>query len=375
MGYALHLRNFRLPGVVQGKITPDQISYFSVLELDFRVRLGRFFRQKVSTKPQIEIACLNRIHLPKVGAYSAERLPKVRDRHLSYTRICVIENQFKVSEEEFEKIRSARPFPLSTTARVALLHAPGPQLLAFPRHEYSLPVIRNFLTHYFEACPPEFQGDRIRSIWLDDFYTFGIVFGVCLHQPNEKLPNSFVRALMLSENPRRDEIDMSTSFWNDAPREEKTKLRQALRRGGQPSFLSQLLLMTHQFQTQHNQEMAVLTAVASLEASMFQFAEKRFGPGLSKEKGLLDEFLRVEGASVLVKVIPRLFFAQENVPDNDVFKNVARAVSARNKIMHGKGDSAGNSLNLKLGHLGSAIFACRQLALAFQREADLDKRP
>ncbi len=369
MGWSLHIRNFRLPEVDQEQVSTNQIAYVSVIELPFRLRLGKFVRQYVSRDHRVEIACLNRIHLPKSSGFPAEDLPLAKDRHLANTRLCVIEYSLPMTEKELEQIRSADSFSLTTDASLLLCKQPGPQLLCFPDHEKPLSAIRRFIDLYFKHCPPRFTSDEIRPVWLDDFFSKAIVFGVCLHKADSPLPKSFLRSLLNSGNPRLEERDIGVASWHDATTSERRRFFKAIREEEEPALADQLLLLTHSYQQQHNMEMAVITVVAGLEAALLAFAEKPLGPQLADDPELTGNFLREQGASVLVQALPRLFFSKENVPNKDVFDGVSRAMRARNKIMHGKVDASGRAQHLNMGHLGTAIQACKQLIEAFERES------
>lgn len=365
MSWSPHLRNFRLPGVNQNTVEPDQVTAFSILELPFRMRLGRFRRW--SLQKGIEIIWLNRIHLPKASGYSVESLPLVKDRHLLNTRICILENPTELGSQELEAVRGTT-FSLSTEAARLIRSEPEPGLLVFPNHDRLLEAVRRFVTLYFKYCPPEFAGDRVRPIWLDDFYSFGIVHGLCVRPPGEIVPDSFIRTLLRFENPRMDERDVGDAFWHDASAKQQRELRKSLNSAEQPDLTNQLLLLSFAFQQQFNTEMAIITAVAAVESSLFEFARNRLGPKLNNDSELIENFLREQGVSVLSQVIPRLFFRKENVPTKEIIDGVKKAITARNNIMHGKVDKEGRPKHLNQGNLGMAIGACNELIAAFKRE-------
>lgn len=368
MGWNLHIRSFCVPGIKQDEITADQIAYVAVIELPFRLRVGKFLRTRVSKDPNLEIVCLNRIDLPKQSGYSVDKLPFVKDRRLVNTRLCVIEYSFPMSEEDIAQIRSSDPFPLTTDAGRLLREQPGPQFLCFSDPDRQLAAIWRFTDLYFKYCPPKYQGDRVRPVWLDDFFSEAVVFALCLHPRSAPLPAGFLKTLLKSENPRLEERDIGAAAWYDAPKDQMHRFLRAVRSEEQPAFADKLLLLSHTFQQQHNFEMAVITAVAALEAALFAFSQKRLAPKFADDKALTSDFLREQGAYVLVRAIPRLFFSPQNIPPQDVFDGVEEAIKARNKIMHGKVDKSGRPSHLKQGHLGAAIRACRQLAEAFERE-------
>lgn len=371
MGYSLNIRNFRLPGVEQSSIREDQVTYFSVIELPYRLRLGRYFRHSMDTDGTVEIACLNRVNVPKLSRSipdeAIEDLPRVRNRHLLNTRLVVIENTIPIKKEEMEQIRQAQPFSLTTEADHLLKQDPGSQLMTFPYRQTSLAAIQRFIDLYHVYCPPNSGGDMVRPVWLHDYLSLSIVFGVCLRLSNIFLPDSFVKALLRSDNLRWEEKDTQALFLQDALPAQKRRFVKSLRVGEQPTFANQLLLLSHSYLQQHNMEMALITAVAALEAALFVFAQKRLEPIMGGS--LTDSFLREQGASMLIEALPLLLFSKKNMPNADLFKTVKKAMSARNSIMHGKLDGSGKPKHLNAGYLGPLIYACKEMIEAFQREA------
>lgn len=364
-----------MPGFDQTAVEAEHVGFLSVIELPFRVRLGRYFRKAVSPDCSLEIACWNRIRIPRFGnprkPVNAEQLPRVADRHLLNTPLAVIENKAKQTEDDLAKIRSANPFSLTTDATQLLRGRPGVQLICVPDMSTHLAAIRRFVELYFRYCPPEYRQELVRPLWLHDYMSQLVVCGVCLHHPAARLPDGFVKALLQSGRSDLAERDLDALFRADAAVLQRRRFAQALRGGEQPAFADQLSLLTHFFLEQFNYEMAVLTSVAALEAAVFAFARARLGSSLQDDPGLLGQFLRDEGASSLVQVLPRLFFSPVNLPSTEDFMNVKRAISARNRIMHGKVDGSGKPEHENMGHLGSAVCACLRLAEAFQRETAL----
>ena len=369
MGYALHLRNFRLPDVDQVSIQPDQISYFSVIELPFRLRLGRYGRSAACPDGTIEVAWLNRVDLPLHKSLTREQIPLMRHRPQLNTRLIVIENGIPLETREIEQIREALPFPTTTEAAQLLMQDPGPQLLIFPNHKVPLATIRRFIDLYHVNCPPVYQGEMVRPIWLHDYWSLGIVFGLCLRVQGDVVPNSVVKILLQSDIPPalEERRDMSVSFGRDAPPDQRHRLLRSLRAGDDPSLADQLLLLSHSYHEQSNMEMAVITAVAAMEGAMFVFARKRLEPKLGKS--LTETFIREQGAHMLMEALPKLLFSEKNMPSAVVFEDAKKAVTARNNIMHGKLDKSGKPKHLATGHLGTAILACNELLKAFRRES------
>ncbi|MBV9849124.1 MAG: hypothetical protein JO250_05485 [Armatimonadetes bacterium] len=366
----MHLRNFRLPDVDQSSIQADQVAYFSVIDLPFRLRLGRYGRSPMSPDGAVEVAWLNRVDLPRSQRLTTEQLPLLRDQDRLNTRLIVIENVFRVQPDEVEQIRGEATFPLTTEAAQLLTREPGPQLLVFPNHDRPLAAIRRFIDLYHAYCPPEYWGDdMVRPIWMHDYYARGIVFGVCLRPQGVPLPDRFAKVLLRSDNPfaLAEHKDLSVTFRRDAPLSQRRRLLRGLRDGEDPSLADQMLLLSHSYHEQHNLEMAVITAVAALEAAMFVFARKRLEPKLGKS--LAETFIREQGAYMLVEALPRLLFSEKNLPEEKVFKNVKNAINARNYIMHGKLDKSGKPKHLSMGHLGIPIMACKELLRAFQSES------
>ena len=369
MGYSPHIRNFRMPGVDQRQITAEQVAYFSVIEMPYRLRLGRYFRCSLDPLDGIEIVAFNRVSLPKVGKAHVGNIPIVKDHHLLNTRLVVIQNTDVVGAKEVGLIHHSEHFPLTTQATRLLREQPGPQLISMP-DQRPLFAIRRFIELYHVHCPPVYVDDMVRPIGLHDFFTEGIVYGFCLRPSGTCLPDSFLKVLLRSENPRQEEMDLGALMLRDAPLGQRRRFIQSLKSGKQSSLSEQMLLLCHSFQAQHNMEMAVITAVAGLEAAFFVFAHKR----LEHKLGIItDEFLREQGASTLIKVLPRLYFADQNLPTADAFKLVQQAITARNQIMHGSNrllDGSGKPKYLNRGHLGTAIEECKNLTLAFGRESN-----
>lgn len=119
--------------------------------------------------------------------------------------------------------------------------------------------------------------------------------------------------------------------------------------------------------TQGNEEVAVITAVAALEAAVSVYARKRIEPKLGSS--LMNTMLREQGMYMLVQTLPKLFFLPKNCPTEHEMGFVRTAIEARNALMHGKHDKNGFPAFYKQQNYGREVMACRSVLLAFLAES------
>lgn len=362
MSYSLHLRCFIEIGVDQGRVERDQIAYISVVDLPFRLSLGDYFRFPSGDDGVFEVAGLNRFSLPAKKQYRVEDLPLKSDRHLVNTRVAVVQQPFPV-DDDLKVIRESPYVRPASKAAAWLKSDPGTQMLILPPSGRHTEVLRQFVELYYIHCPPEWQGHGLRPIWGHDFLERHVVFAGCLTKPGGRVSNGLLKALLRSENPYRDEVDLGATLLTDVARSARARLAKALRTEV-PSLADRLGMLSDSYSAHQNQEMAVITAVASLEAAVNVFARSQLEPRLGRS--LTEQLLREQGMYVLIQVLPRLLFPSDAQPSEETSRRVLEAISARNALMHGKHDRSGNPTFFTKGHLGREVYACREMKRLFE---------
>lgn len=369
----LHLRLFRAKEVDQSRIEGNQFTTVTVLELPFRLRLGQYFRANLGNTSGVEVVVLNQIPIPRKESYRITELSTVEQRPLLNSRIAVIQSPSVPSDEELAEIRDSGPIPTFEQARKLLLQPPDAQVMIFPELTRTLKQIQSFIEIYYYSCAPTILGHGVRPVWIDDLISGQIVFATCLLSPGEKIPDRFLRVLLNSQNPRRQEKDMSWTHLKDDSPGDRRKFRKRLR-SDSPELSEKLLFLSDSYAAQHNHQMALITAVAAMEAGVSLFARARMDKVL--EPGLTSSLLREQGMMTMIEVIPRLFFSNRSWPDRELLEQVKKAISARNDIMHGKNTQKGKPkiLEKKDGEIANLTYACRLMIEALARETEYAKK-
>ena len=365
MGHALHLRCFIEPGVDQSKVEATQLAYVSVIDLPFRLLLGEYFRFAIGDEGVFEVAGLNRFPLPAGKTYRVDDLPLKSEGHLVNTRVAVVEQPFLVDAAGLKLLRESQFLPTTSEAATLLSSDPGPQTLIFPQSGKHTKVLRRFVELYYIHCPPRFHGHDLRPIWEDEFLDRHVVFTGCLTKPGGRVPNGFLKALLRSENPRQNEVDMGAHALQDEPRAARIRFARALRTET-PTLADRLWMLADSYAGHQNQEMAVITAVAALEAAVNLFARSRLEPILGSS--LTGQLFREQGMHALIQALPKLQFPSHAQPSEETTSLVLNAITARNALMHGLHDKGGNPTFFNKGNLAPAIRACRDMMRCFEAQ-------
>lgn len=365
MGYSLHCRFFVEPGVEQATVELRQIAYVSVIDLPFRLALGDYFRYVTGDDGVFEVAGLNRFSLPTKKQYRVEDLPRKSDRNIVNTRVAVIQQPFPVNGDDLKIIRVSPYVRLTSQAETLLKSDPGTQTIIFPPSPKHTEVLRRFIELYYVHCPPRYQGHDLRPVWEHDFFDRHVVLTGCLTKPGKRVSTKFLKILLRSENPLRNEVDLGVLGLRDVEKSAKTRFARALRTEV-PSLAERLWMLADSYAGHHNQEMAVITAVAAMEAAVNVYTRVRLEPHLGR--GLTEQLLREQGMYTLIQALPKLLFPPAALPSEETTRLVLEAITARNALMHGKHDKSGKPTFFTKSHLGAAIYACGKMKKCFEAQ-------
>ena len=330
--------------------------------------MGDYFRFKIGSDSVFEISGLNRFSIPRDKNFNVDELPAQSDKNIVNTRIAVIEHPVFVSGESIQHFRESDSIYLTSDAESLLRKEPGPQILTYPSDK-DINILRQFIELYYLHCPPRYLGHNVRPLWAHDFLDRHIVFTGCLIKKGRSVPDSFLKTLLRSENPRKNDVYIGAVHESDVLETDKKRFSDALK-NEVPSLSDKLWILADSYAGHDNQEMAVITAVASLEASINIYAQVCLETKLGNLK---DDFIKKLGIYGLIEILPKLMFAKGSLPSDTTIALVKKAIEARNALMHGKHDRDGNPTFFNKGHMGEAIYACRDLKNFFEVQVSASK--
>jgi hypothetical protein len=247
--------------------------------------------------------------------------------------------------------------PFTDSADELLRQHPGAQPMILPDLDALLICLQGFVETYYKACPPEFTSHGIRPVWITDLIGGHILLATCLMGLDEAVSDEFLECVLASSNSRYEEKHLGAGFLQDDPDESISKLKETLRTA-RPNMSDSLMFLSDSYRSQHNIQMACITAVAALEAAISEFARSKMMQTLGKS--LTKELLREQGMSIMIQAIPKLFFSPPNVVTDELVDQVGGAIKTRNAIMHGRQDGEGKAVvnSMNVGEIYRQVEAC-----------------
>jgi hypothetical protein len=311
----------------------DNLYVGIVVELPFRLRLGRFHKEVlVSESHEVQLGFINRIDVPTENVAESIQHTEAFRKGFATAAVALVPIR-KPSLELLEGLRSwdgtgdPPPYPGATDELSAVRSA-----------------IARFVVAYSHAGRQWWGGTTLRRIPDMDFY-HSVQWQVTYVLPaHASFDEDDFRALADRTPPRYLKTSSGmASGYHDLEVEAISRISHLLKE--QESQLYQELAFEGRSRMiDSDYTIGLLMAVASLESAHAAFVQQRLRTALPPKANagkLADDMLRELGVSLSLDLTPYLFLDEVDWPDPELIQRAKKSLNMRNEIMHALRNSKG----------------------------------
>ena len=307
-------------------LRPENLYVGIVVDLPFRLRLGRFHKETLySDMHEVQLGFLNRIDVPtEEVARSVQHTEQFRKGFAS-TAVAFVPLR-KPSPELLEGLRNSNgvgeppPYPGATNELMAVRNA-----------------ISRFVIAYSHAGRQWWGGTTLRRIPDMDFF-HSIQWQVTyILQPDFIFDEGDFRALAERKPPRY--LKTSSGIvpeYHDLGDEIRPRISELLKEQDNQLY-QELAFEGRSRMIDSDFTIGLLMAVASLESAHAAFVQQRLKrtlPSRANAGKLADDMLRELGVSLSLELTPYLFLDEGDWPDHELVTRAKMSLNMRNEIMH-----------------------------------------